>query len=70
MRLINTSTLEFEQFLGTDRPRYAILSHTWEAQEVTYDETINPTHNTRQKAGFKKIERCFCLARENKTSYV
>ncbi|OXV09692.1 hypothetical protein Egran_02545, partial [Elaphomyces granulatus] len=33
MRLINTLTLRFEEFLGTKKPPYAILSHTWGKQE-------------------------------------
>jgi hypothetical protein len=69
MRLINTSTLRFEQFLGTKKPPYAILSHTWGNQEVTYDETLNPSHETRRKAGFQKIESCCGIAREYGLSY-
>jgi hypothetical protein len=64
MRLINTSTLEFEEFLGTKKPPYAILSHTWGEQEVTYDETLNPSPETRRKAGFQKIESCCRIARD------
>ncbi|KAH8748371.1 heterokaryon incompatibility protein-domain-containing protein [Hyaloscypha finlandica] len=70
MRLINTSTLRFEQFLGTKKPPYAILSHTWGNQEVTYDETLNPSQETRRKAGFQKIESCCGIAREHGLSYV
>src|SRR6266700_6459984 len=69
MRLINTSTLRFEQFLGTKKPPYAILSHTWGNQEVTYDETLNPSQETRRKAGFQKIESCCGIAREYGLSY-
>ncbi|RMD43053.1 hypothetical protein DV735_g1980, partial [Chaetothyriales sp. CBS 134920] len=36
MRLINTNTGEFETFWDTERPQYAILSHTWGADEVSY----------------------------------
>ncbi|KAK4234253.1 vegetative incompatibility protein HET-E-1 [Achaetomium macrosporum] len=38
MRLINVSTREVEEFLGTDIPQYAILSHTWGTEEVTLHE--------------------------------
>ena len=69
MRLIKTSTLRFEQFLGTKKPPYAILSHTWGNQEVTYDETLNPSQETRRKAGFQKIESCCGIARECGLSY-
>jgi hypothetical protein len=38
MRLLNVSTREVEEFHGTDIPPYAILSHTWGAEEVSlYD---------------------------------
>ena len=37
MRLLHATTLEFENF-NDDIPPYAILSHTWEAHEVTYQE--------------------------------
>jgi hypothetical protein len=38
MRLLGTSTLEFESFHEDIVPPYAILSHTWGAQEITYQE--------------------------------
>jgi len=36
MRLINCSTLQLEEFFGTNIPRYAILSHTWGDEEVSF----------------------------------
>jgi hypothetical protein len=39
MRLINTRTFEFEEFVQ-DVPPYAILSHTWVPDECTYDEWV------------------------------
>ncbi|RDW89252.1 hypothetical protein BP6252_01284 [Coleophoma cylindrospora] len=69
MRLINTSTFRFEQFLGTKKPPYAILSHTWDSQEVTYDEMLNPSQETRRKTGFQKIESCCGIAKEYGLSY-
>ncbi|KAF5363057.1 hypothetical protein D9758_012640 [Tetrapyrgos nigripes] len=40
MRLLNTKTLRLQEFL-TDIPRYAILSHTWENEEVTFQDIQN-----------------------------
>jgi hypothetical protein len=40
MRLINTETLELED--SKCRPQYAILSHTWGADEVLFD-VVNGT---------------------------
>ncbi|KAI4909904.1 uncharacterized protein J4E92_010520 [Alternaria infectoria] len=36
MRLINCSTLQLEEFFGANIPRYAILSHTWGDEEVSF----------------------------------
>jgi hypothetical protein len=50
MRLINTNTLLFEEFIGTDIPKFALLFHTWESDEVTFQDTArNPSF--RQKKG-------------------
>ncbi|KAH9218080.1 hypothetical protein DL95DRAFT_423637 [Leptodontidium sp. 2 PMI_412] len=38
MRFINTTTLKLEEFFGSDIPEYAILSHTWEVEEVSFQE--------------------------------
>lgn len=39
MWLINVETRQLEEFIGLTTPRYAILSHTWDAgQEITFQE--------------------------------
>lgn len=38
MRLISTSTFNLESFDEKDLPRYAILSHRWEDEEITLQE--------------------------------
>ncbi|KAI8943117.1 hypothetical protein NX059_001148 [Plenodomus lindquistii] len=40
MRLINTRTLELQWFNDNAMPEYAILSHTWGSDEITYQELI------------------------------
>jgi hypothetical protein len=40
MRLLHTDSLELEEFQG-EVPRYAILSHTWEGKEITYEDVQN-----------------------------
>lgn len=79
MRLINTSTLEIKDFVSdTDRPPYAILSHRWGENEVTYQDWIYITkqfprrwgwvyiedevEQIKSGAGFKKIENACRLA--------
>ncbi|RDW56821.1 hypothetical protein BP5796_12888 [Coleophoma crateriformis] len=40
MRLLNTFTDEMREFV-VDIPHYAIISHTWAAEEVTYYDVVN-----------------------------
>jgi hypothetical protein len=40
MRLINVNTLELQSFNEDAIPDYAILSHTWGADEVSYQEIV------------------------------
>lgn len=40
MRLINTATLLLEDFTLRDIPLYAILSHTWGEDEVTFQDMV------------------------------
>jgi len=57
MRLINAATLELEQFMGGNgTPEYAILSHTWGAEEVTFQDHTTQKTAARKKLGFAKIE--------------
>ena len=60
MWLINTSTLMLESFYGDAIPAYAILSHTWGADEVSFQEfrtaKTSPEANITAKAGYRKIE--------------
>ncbi len=43
MRLIDTETLGLKEFMG-EVPKYAILSHTWGAKELTYGEFLDRTN--------------------------
>ncbi|KAK0721384.1 hypothetical protein B0T21DRAFT_51209 [Apiosordaria backusii] len=54
MRLLNTRTLIVEDFYGYSVPPYAILSHTWGSDEVTFQDIQN-LEIARLKAGFTKI---------------
>ena len=38
MRLINRATLQREEFFDSQVPRYPILSHTWDTQEVSFQQ--------------------------------
>lgn len=53
MLLINASTYQLEHFTQRERPRYAILSHTWGDEEVSYHDMH--TEHKYQKKGWHKI---------------
>ncbi|PPJ59912.1 hypothetical protein CBER1_08318 [Cercospora berteroae] len=62
MRLINTTTLQFRDFLGSEIPRYAILSHVWSDSEVSYEYF---TAGRKQDGyGYQKITKICEFARE------
>jgi hypothetical protein len=48
--------LILRQFIGRDVPAYAILSHTWGKEEVSFQEVDAGTGKDR--AGWKKIDFC------------
>jgi len=63
MRLVNSTTLELKEFLDNDIPPYAILSHTWGAEEISYQDACDPKSSGRLKKGFAKIRGCCDQAR-------
>lgn len=70
MRLINTTTLALEEFSSPDARPYAILSHTWEDEEVTFQiwSHADPEVRRRHK-GFAKIERACHTAKTKGLHY-
>ncbi|KAH8896515.1 HET-domain-containing protein [Thozetella sp. PMI_491] len=61
MRLINTSTLQLKEFFGKSPP-YAILSHTWEDDEVSFQDMERGAASHRK--GYAKIEWTCRLAEQ------
>ncbi|RDW91549.1 hypothetical protein BP5796_02714 [Coleophoma crateriformis] len=66
MRLINTKSLELSEFTAEKSPAWAILSHTWEAGEISQAEwnEIQEQPNSdylREKAGYIKIKKLCSL---------
>ena len=66
MRLINTTTLQLEEFYGTV-PEYAILSHTWASGEVTFEEFAQCHEGAKQ--GYAKIAAACRQARDDGIDY-
>jgi len=68
MRLLHVSTRELHEF-SSDPPPYAILSHTWGKEEVTFEDLGKPNHTSKlgvkmgkpiytSMLGYKKIDGC------------
>jgi hypothetical protein len=55
MRLINIVTLKLEEFFDDEIPKYAILSHTWGEEEVTFQDITSAPSHYQSKAGYLKI---------------
>ncbi|KAF2028096.1 HET-domain-containing protein [Setomelanomma holmii] len=70
MRLLHATTQEFHEFVGTDIPAYAILSHRWEDEEVTYQEVKNELQKAKKKKGFEKVQQCCTHALKEGLDYV
>jgi hypothetical protein len=71
MRLLNTKSLQLKDFLGTDRPPYAILSHTWGQEEVLFEDIQNVfREKALAKTGFLKVQGCCNKAVEDGFDWV
>ncbi|KAJ8117390.1 hypothetical protein ONZ43_g4219 [Nemania bipapillata] len=71
MRLINVETLILEEFMivNPDSLEYAILSHTWEDGEVTFQDFTGDLSHREHKKGFYKIMKTCELARRDGIQY-
>ena len=69
MRLLHVDTLRLQEFAGANAaPPYAILSHTWDEDEVSYQD-LQDLDVAHRKTGFDKIH-CTCLqAKEHNLQY-
>lgn len=65
---INTTSLLLESVLEPRNVQYAILSHTWEQDEVSLQDFGNLDF-ARRKAGFSKIEKTCQIARSRGLKY-
>jgi hypothetical protein len=86
MRLINTLTGKFEEFFDSQRPKYAILSHTWGKEELSYldflfltsgmstnlHQAVQGLLNNPKRAGqgFQKVEACCKIAQSRGFEWV
>ena len=68
MRLLNTQSLQFEEFFDTQVPKYAILSHKWGDDEVTFQDFRKGRKINGQ--GHAKIKQCCSLANDQAFQWV
>lgn len=69
MWLLQTESLELEEFFDSNTPPYAILSHTWGSEEISFVEMQNGGEAARLKAGFKKVAIFCTLAKSHGFTY-
>ena len=55
---------ELREFDRNKIPPYAIVSHTWDGEEVTYENMEFPGKTARKKKGWRKVY--FCLDQAEK----
>ena len=67
MRLLNTSTLQVQEFLESQVPEYVILSHTWREEEVTLQDLLSGIAPT--KKGYAKLRGCCKKAKDDGFAY-
>jgi hypothetical protein len=83
MRLLHATELRFQEFLESETPAYAILSHRWGANEVSYQDMLEVLHpNTKlhtvlgttppsiQDWRFAKIQSCRIKALEKHLHWI
>lgn len=70
MRLLNVSTLKLQQFFDDKVPPYAILSHTWDEEEVTFQDIENEIDAAKSKLGYRKIEYTCAQAKKEELAWV
>jgi hypothetical protein len=69
MRLIKCSDKSFEEYTGQQHPAYAILSHTWDAEEVTFRDFYQK--NPRKSSGSRqKVLDCCERALKDDLAYL
>src|SRR5690349_16226578 len=74
MRLLNIEDMALELFPDppdASIPDYAILSHRWGAEEITFEDMRDPTaEEVRRKLGWKKIKQSCRLATDVGFKYI
>jgi hypothetical protein len=85
MRLLRTKDFRLEEFFGSSTPSYAILSHTWSREEISFHDMqslaekksfgLSTSHEHRQskiksKEGYAKIASACAQAAKDNHDYI
>ncbi|RDW66959.1 hypothetical protein BP5796_09708 [Coleophoma crateriformis] len=70
MWLLNTTTIQIQEFRDDQIPPYAILSHTWSDAEVSFQEIRGRAKYIAHRHGYRKILKCCKRAAEDSLYYV
>ncbi|KAI1638327.1 heterokaryon incompatibility protein-domain-containing protein [Biscogniauxia mediterranea] len=73
MRLLNTETFRLQTFDGSEKPSYAILSHTWGKDEVLFEDIYKKPGSEsewRGKGGASKVIGAVQQAIRNEYKYI
>ncbi len=70
MRLLNAKSKRLHEFFDKDIPPFAILSHVWDEEEVTYEDVKARWPWYRRKAGYAKIRGSCQQALDDDIEYV
>ncbi|KAF8841457.1 HET-domain-containing protein [Paxillus ammoniavirescens] len=68
MRLLNASTKQLEWFDDPAAVKFAIISHRWGDEEVTFTDISDPS--ACNKKGYKKIDGCCTRALQDGLQYI
>ncbi|KAL8949499.1 MAG: hypothetical protein Q9222_004397 [Ikaeria aurantiellina] len=68
MRLLQTTEYILHEFHGRQIPPYVILSHTWEQEEVSFEDIQTP--DCMSLAGYEKIIQCCKFAAARGWEYI
>ncbi|KAI1114020.1 heterokaryon incompatibility protein-domain-containing protein [Nemania sp. NC0429] len=69
MWLIETATLELKSVVEAEKRSYAVLSHTWGDEEVSFEQFRNTSSTARRQGAFGKIAKTCEIALQNGLSY-
>jgi ankyrin repeat protein len=68
MRLLHTTDHKFEEFDGNNVPLYAILSHTWRRNEISFQDVQRG--NAHENAAYDKIRNSCSVAAAHGFDYI